>query len=108
MENNLKNVPCKTGKANLEQPELDIATSEEAVKNMKNSGVDKPEIKTAEMENRQLIESAIKNGLAEKSDGKIDHVLPQKDNPDFEPEFDGDLAHVSWLSMKPFGDKKGF
>lgn len=83
MENNLKNFPCKTGEKNLEQPELDITTSEEAVKNMENSDVEKP-------------------------DGKIDRVLPQKDNPDFEPEFDGDLAHVSWLTMKPFGNKKGF
>lgn len=110
MGNKLTNLPCKSDKADVDQPELDCDTPEAAAGKNENDDVQKAELerKGVEEENLQPTESATKGGLAEKNEGQTDNVSPKKDNPDFEPEFDGDLAHVSWLPMKLFGNKKGF
>lgn len=100
-----KKRPRPIEKGNAVDSEVNVNLLRQAVTEVKTGEPEKTNAVAAETSEASVTKAKVKT---DQNCGLGQHGKVRKPNPDFEPEFDGDLEHVSWVPMKLFGHHKGF
>lgn len=106
----LKKNPRHIEKAKDKKPKMVCDVPKLGMEKIASVEAENAEAENAEAEISETEAAEVTNPVvkADQNGGLDLNKEDKKPNPDFEPEFDGDLEHVSWVPMKLFGEHKGF